>query len=220
MGTTFRQDLWPNRSAAENAFRKNKLFASFHPMVLENYLKYGLRELPTKIYPDLPVSLTDGILRPVTLTATKHREVWSYARSNFSTQDTVYDGHLSAKEQLINPSADSSIEAQMLFGRPEWSVTFDNLPHLRPATYFIFGGQSPFSPPKARTEKESRTGTGVDGSSGGIENAKVKSHIFENYGHFLPFANVKEVAEIVSAWISEVLYNVKEEDIFWKNYDS
>ncbi|KAL8834223.1 MAG: hypothetical protein Q9170_003854 [Blastenia crenularia] len=218
MASTFRQDIWPSRHAAEIAFQKNKLFASFDPRVLKNYLKYGLRELPTSVYPDLPAGVPDDQSRPVTLTTTKHQEVWTFARSNFSSSDSVDDNRLSAKDRLLNPSADMPIEAQWLFGRPECAVTFNNLPHLRPATCFIFGS-SPFSPSKLRTELKARTGTGV-GGSGGVATGKVGSHTFEKGGHFLPFVDLEELAEVVTAYMNKQLRDAEEEDTFWKNLDS
>ncbi|KAL9596299.1 MAG: hypothetical protein Q9219_005894 [cf. Caloplaca sp. 3 TL-2023] len=218
MPSTFRQDLWPNRSAAETAFRKNKLFASFRPEVLQKYLMYGLRELPTAIYPDLPTRSTDHQSLPVTLTTTKHQEVWTFVRSNFTPRDDSSDERISAKDRLLNPSADNALEAQLLFGRPECAVTYDNLPHLRPATYFIFGGKSPFSPADASADKVARTGIGV-GGSGGTKDGKVESYTFETDGHFLPFTKVEEVAALVATWMGKSLQKAREEDRFWKDYD-
>ncbi|KAL8898240.1 MAG: hypothetical protein Q9207_006804 [Kuettlingeria erythrocarpa] len=215
MASTFRQDYWPDRKAAEQAFRKNKLFQSFHPKALGKYLHYGLRDLPTLVYPNLPANNPPGQSSAVTLTTTKHQEVWTFARSNFSARSD----QLSAEDRIINPNADPEKEMELLFYRPECTITFNNLPHVRPATYFIFGGKSPFSSRTARLEKERLTGTGT-GGSGGAEAGKVRSHLFKDAGHFMPFVNFEDLANVVHAQISEGLRQTQAEDALWDRYDS
>ena len=80
MPSSFRPDLWPSRAAAEASFRKGRFFKSFDERVLNNILKYGLREVPTAVYP-LSTTTEQGA---VTLTTTKHQEVWTYLRPNFN----------------------------------------------------------------------------------------------------------------------------------------
>jgi hypothetical protein len=53
MMSTYRPDLWPSRKAAEAAFRKNKFFQSWDSRVLDKYIQFGLREVPTALYPSL-----------------------------------------------------------------------------------------------------------------------------------------------------------------------
>ncbi|KAI4197623.1 MAG: hypothetical protein LQ348_002129 [Seirophora lacunosa] len=219
MASTLRQDCWPDRKAAEHALRTNKLFQSFHPQVLRNYMDYGLRDLPTAIYPDSPLNNTAAPSPAVTLTTTKHQEVWTFARSNFSVQGPAHDEQLSAEDRVINPNADPRKEMQLLFYRPECTITFNNLPHVRPATYFVFGGRSPFSPSKARLEKERLTGTGI-GGSGGVEVGKVRSYVFKDAGHFIPFVNVEALANVVHTQISEGLRQAQVEDALWERHDS
>ncbi|KAI4176715.1 MAG: hypothetical protein LQ346_007821 [Caloplaca aetnensis] len=215
MASTFRQDYWPDRKAAEQALRKNKLFQSFHPKALEKYLDYGLRELPTAVYPNLPLKNTPSQLLPVTLTTTKHQEVWTFARSNFSARAD----QLSAEDRIINPNADLEKEMELLFHRPECTITFNNLPHVRPAIYFIFGGKSSFSSATARLEIERLTGTGT-GGSGGAEAGKVRSHLIKDCGHFMPFVNFEDLASVIHTQISEGLRQTQEEDALWDRYNS
>ncbi|KAI4234723.1 MAG: hypothetical protein LQ349_003613 [Xanthoria aureola] len=222
LASSFRQDLWPSRRAAEEALSKNKLFRSFHPKVLENYVRHGLRELPTQVYPDLPADYIAGAPRPVTLTTSKHQEVWTFIRSNFLSRGPVVDDGLRSTEQqdrVINPNADPETEVPLRFYRPECTITFKNLPYVRPTTYYIFGAKSPFSPPEARKEKQDQTGTGV-GGSGGVQAGKVQSHVFENGNHFLPFVNVEALAEVVNVYLEQGLHNTVKEDTLWKNFDS
>lgn len=132
----------------------------------------------------------------MTLTTTKHQEVWTFARSNFSARGPTRDDQFPTEDRAINANADPKIEMGFIFHRPECTIAFNNLPHLRPTTYFIFGGKSPFSPPKARLDKERLTGIGI-GGNGGVEAGKVKSHVFKDAGHFMPFVNVEDLANVM-----------------------
>lgn len=177
---------------------------------------------PTQVYPDLPADYIAGAPRPVTLTTSKHQEVWTFIRSNFLSRGPVVDdGRRSTEQQdrVINPNADPETEVPLWFYRPECTITFKNLPYVRPTTYYIFGAKSPFSPPQARKEKQDRTGTGV-GGSGGVQAGKVQSHIFENGNHFLPFVDVEALAEVVNVYLEQGLRNTVKEDTLWKNFDS
>ncbi|KAI5800122.1 Alpha/beta hydrolase family-domain-containing protein [Geopyxis carbonaria] len=66
-----RIDVWRTRSDAENYFRSRKFYQRWDPRVLKAHLKYGLRDLPTMIYPDQA---------GVTLATTKHQEVYTFLR--------------------------------------------------------------------------------------------------------------------------------------------
>lgn len=209
MPSTFRRDLWPTRSAAEEAFRKNRFFDSFHPEVLERYLKYGLRELPCSVYPNVPNSEP----RPVTLTTSKHQEVWTFARSNFSPPDP-------ARDRLVNPNAVVGTPDEVLmFSRSECGVTFNNLPHVRPAVCYIYGSNSQFTSAEKIQAIEDRTGTGI-GGNGGIDAGQVQSHVFENGGHFIPFTHVEELAVVIGKFVGESVRRKMEQDAFWRDYDS
>ncbi|KAL8806335.1 MAG: hypothetical protein Q9223_004023 [Gallowayella weberi] len=218
MASTFRTDAWANRAAAGDAFRKNPMFRSFDPKVLELYLQHGLRELPTTIYPDLPRDSSGDGSKPVTLTTTKHQEVWTFARSNFTPQTSANDGHISNEERLLNPNADPGFDLPLLFNRSECLVTHRNLPHVRPFVYYVYGGKSPFSPPQARMKKESCTGTGI-GGNGGAKAGNVKTYVVENGDHFLPFTNPNGLAETMAAFVAEGLRRFQKDETMLENLD-
>ena len=219
MASTFRMDVWESRGAAANALRKNKLFQSFHPEAFELYLKHGLRELPTRLYPDPSRNSFDDDSKPVTLQTTKHQEVWSFARSNFTARTSTLGGHMSNDERLLNPNVDPNFDLPLLFSRSECLVVFKNLPYVRPTVYYIYGEKSPFSPPQARMEKERNTGTGI-GGNGSAKAGRVKSHVVENGDHFLPFTDPERLAESVAAFMAEALHQFQEDDNLLRNHDS
>lgn len=54
---TVRPDLWPSREVAEQKFRTSRMHSSWDAGVLDGYLKHGLRNVPTALYPaSAPVS--------------------------------------------------------------------------------------------------------------------------------------------------------------------
>jgi pimeloyl-ACP methyl ester carboxylesterase len=79
-----RRDVWPTRAAAAASFRKSGFYRAWDPRVLERWIEFGLRELPTELYPDVKKERTvssdagdgdgDGDV-PVTLTTTVAQEV-------------------------------------------------------------------------------------------------------------------------------------------------
>ncbi|KAI0051512.1 alpha/beta-hydrolase [Auriscalpium vulgare] len=73
-GAQKRRDVWPSREAAHQLFL-DKSFKSWDPRVVERYVKYGLRDLPTAYYPG-----KEG----VTLKCTKIQEAATYNNSDAS----------------------------------------------------------------------------------------------------------------------------------------
>jgi len=80
MLSTYRKDIWPSRDAAAEEFRSSKFFREWDPRVLDRLIEYGLRDLPTSVYPD--DAMVKGEKR-VTLTTTKHQEVFTFLHPNF-----------------------------------------------------------------------------------------------------------------------------------------
>ena len=90
--SAFRRDRWPSRKVAETSFKRSKFYQTWDPRVLDRWIKYGLRELPTKIYPDpqpMPAATGSTVTpeptvtpnvtanyeeKEVTLTTTKHQD--------------------------------------------------------------------------------------------------------------------------------------------------
>lgn len=196
--STRRRDLWPTRGDAEIALRKSPFSARFDPRVLQRMSQYGLRSVPTAVYPTVG---TGGIPEgAVTLTTTKHQEVWTYLRPNFTERSET----VSARDRLLAPDADHSSTGQYLFFRPEFGIAFLQLPHLRPRILFVFGGRSPMSTPKMQAAKISVTGTGT-GGGGGVDGGQITTVSFPEDGHMLPCEKIKECAGKVGDWLADTL---------------
>ena len=187
--STIRRDIWDSRDRAENSLRKT--FSSWDSRVVEKYLKFGLRPVPTPIYdPDRDSTVSSNA---VTLTTSKHQEAWSYARANFEPETAKLD-------RLLLPENDPIIEIPYLTTRPECLIAMRNLPQLRPSVLYVFGGKSPLSPPRAQDRRLQLTGTGV-GGSGGVAAAKVEKHILENAGHLVILEHPGKCAQVAIDWI-------------------
>lgn len=210
--STFRPDLWLSRTAAEATFRKSRFFEPWDSRALDKYLKYGLREVPTAVYP--PSQSSEGA---VTLGTTKHQEVWTYLRPNFEPQGPK--GHPSSSDHLLSPDLDPEVEGTYLFHRPEPAIILNLLPLLRPSALYMFGGKSVLSGSAAQAQKMECTGVGI-GGSGGAQMGRVKKVVFENAGHMLPCEDVAGCAEAVATWLAAELERFKAEEEFWAHHDS
>ena len=200
-----RRDRWPSRSAAAAAFKRSKFYQRWDPRVLDRWIQYGLREMPTALYSSSegPSTLNGGDAkspstvppepeeREVTLKTTKHMEVLTFLRANF---DTIPTRRSHPDIPIMNPSSP--------FYRPEPTITFAQLPHLRPPTLYIFGTESALSAPQLRADKLANTGTGVSGS-GGVREGNVKEVVLENTGHLIPMEKVSETAQACMEWLSQ-----------------
>ncbi|KAF3196712.1 Mitochondrial outer membrane protein iml2 [Orbilia oligospora] len=80
-----RRDIWPSIEDAKTFFKSRPFYQSWDPVVLDLHMKYGLRKVPTAIYPD--PSKVEGGTNAVTLTTTKHQEVFTFWRT--SLQDRI-----------------------------------------------------------------------------------------------------------------------------------
>lgn len=212
--STFRRDDWPSRAEAASSVKKSKFYISWDPRVLDLWIRYGLRSLPTDIYPrehdDSDRSeYADG---PVTLTTTKHQEVFTFLRPNFDGLDA--NGKLIVNRRT-HPDLDLRAADKYPFYRPEPPAIFNDLPRLRPSVLYIFGGQSDFSRPDLRKQKMERTGTGV-GGSGGTEVGRVKEVVFEDVGHLVPMEAVGRCAAAAGEWLASELKRWREEEAEFK----
>ncbi len=86
--TLRRRDVWSDREEAFAKFKKNPFFSTWNDKVLENYVTYGLRDLPTPTYPDLK----EG----VTLATTKKQELITFV----SPQGTLKEGNIQRPEPV------------------------------------------------------------------------------------------------------------------------
>lgn len=201
--STFRRDDWPSRAEAASSVKKSKFYQSWDTRVLDLWISYGLRSLPTAIYPKAHDGLdrSENVDGPVTLTTTKHQEVFTFLRPNFDGLDA--NGKLIVNRRT-HPDLDLRAGATYPFYRPEPPAVFSDLPRLRPSTLYIFGGQSDLSTPDLRKQKMERTGTGL-GGSGGAEAGKVKEVVFEDVGHLVPMEAVARCAAATGEWLANDL---------------
>jgi hypothetical protein len=198
--STFRRDYWPSRAHAASSFKANKFYQSWDPRVLDLWIRYGLRDLPTALYPSSshcsskPSATTET---PVTLTTPKHQEVFTFQRPNFSGVDAAGNP---VQNRRTHPDIDPDVSDTYPFYRPEGPMTFKNLPHLRPSVLYIFAGKSPVSPPEWRKQKMETTGIGV-GGSGGAKEGRVKEVLFADLNHLIPMEAVERCADAVAGWL-------------------
>lgn len=237
-----RRDVWPSRAIASASFKKSKFYQTWDPRVLELWIKYGLRELPTQLHPRdsarNPSSSTNPKLVPVssdvnnapisdpgvTLTTTKHQEVFTFIRPNYSPHipPKASQGgpwNQTTSNQLFNrithPDTTALDQEQVPFYRPEPIIMFNSLPHLRPHVLYIHGEQSDLSILHLRSARLDNTGVGV-GGSGGVAEGAVKEHLALGVGHLVPFERVKETAIQISAFIADQLSRWEREEAFHK----
>ncbi|EFQ96669.1 hypothetical protein MGYG_08592 [Nannizzia gypsea CBS 118893] len=218
LASTYRRDLWPSRRDAEKALEGSKFYQNWDPRVLRRFFKYGLRELPTAIYPLDENSIKKPIgERPVTLTTTRHQEVFSFFRAAY--------GSTSEDDQTLNrlthPDLDPNIyKSTFPFYRHEVARTFELLPFVRPSVLYIFAEHSEVSGPGLNREKIDRTGVAVGGSGGAAE-GKVKGIVMKNVGHLIAMEAVSQAAELCAGQIDAEMHRWRrEEDLLmseWKN---
>ena len=208
---TLRKDIWLSRAVVESSFRRNKAFQAWNSRVLDKYLKFALREVPTAIYSYPSV---DGSVQKeaVTLTTTKHQEAWSYVRPHFEPQDEEMS-------RLLSPDLDPDGEGRHSSHRAECISTLANLPHLRPNVLYIFGSQSPMSTEAEQIDKLFKTGKGV-GGSGGWATGKVQRQVFPNNGHLVPFEQTVQCSRVAVEWISRYLEQYRNDEAFYRTYRS
>ena len=60
-----RRDRWPSREAAAASFKRSKFYQTWDPRVLDLWIKYGLRNLPTLVYPIYPADTLDDQLKSI-----------------------------------------------------------------------------------------------------------------------------------------------------------
>jgi pimeloyl-ACP methyl ester carboxylesterase len=220
--SVLRRDRWPSRQVALESFKRSKFYQAWDPRVLNLWVKYGLRDLPTKLYPDTvsPTLPYDSSGNDVTLTTTKHQEVFTFLRPTsieyFGSTEGMSQSEIAELKEILYPDLDKRWEGN--FYRPEPVRTFENLQFVRPSVLYIFGETSPLSSIRSRTEKLSNTGIGA-GGSGGVQKKRVKDVIIKDTGHLIPMEKVSETAKTCSDWIaSEMEIWIRREQLlkrFW-----
>jgi pimeloyl-ACP methyl ester carboxylesterase len=209
-----RRDRWPSRKIALESFKRSPFYQKWDPRVLRLWVEYGLRELPTKLYPDVPPAVEpyESDSREVTLTTTKHQEVMTFLRFTDNGQKGSLEGFSDAEKEelktITHPDYDKSWTQSTVVYRSEPIITFHNLPRLRPSVLYVFGETSEVSPQKRRTEKMAVTGIGFEGS-GGVKAGRVKEVVVLDTGHLVPMERVGETARYCADWINSEMERFK-----------
>jgi pimeloyl-ACP methyl ester carboxylesterase len=197
-----RRERWPSREEAAKSFGKSKFYQTWDPRVVERWVKYGLRDTPTRLF-------SDAKSPEVTLTTTKHQEVMTFLRPNFAARPGDNEPS-SAGFTLGNPKVNRRTHAditphadpQTPFYRGESTVVFNQLPSLCPSVFYIFGELSFLTDDATIEEKMRLTGSGVGGSGGRAE-GRVANVTVKGAGHLIPMEKVEESADHISTWISK-----------------
>jgi pimeloyl-ACP methyl ester carboxylesterase len=197
-----RRDRWPSREEAAKSFKKSKFYQTWDPRVLDRWVQNGLRDVPTKLFPDAKSP-------EVTLTTTKHQEVMTFLRPNFAAQpgdtepssaDFTLSNHKVNRRTHTDLTPDT--EPQSPFYRGESTIVFSQLPHLRPSVLYIFGEKSFLTNDAIVEEKMRLTGSGVGGSGGRAEGC-VANVMVKDAGHLIPMEKVEESADHIGKWIQK-----------------
>jgi pimeloyl-ACP methyl ester carboxylesterase len=197
-----RRDRWPSREEAAKSFGKSKFYQSWDPRVLDRWVKYGLRDTPTMLFPDAKAP-------EVTLTTTKHQEVMTFLRPNFTMRPgdkEISSAGFTTGNMRVNRRTHADItpnaEPQTPFYRGENTIVFNQLPALLPSVFYIFGELSFLTDDATIEEKMRLTGSGV-GGSGGRDEGRVANVTVKGAGHLIPMEKVEESADHISKWVSK-----------------
>lgn len=197
--STYRRDLWPSREEAAEKFAASKFYQKWDPRVLEKWIEFGLRDLPTEQYPsDYKEHDNDGGhgISGVTLTTTKAQEVYMFLRPAYHEERLLFP---KSRAEEVHPE---DIDDFPLY-RPEPAIIFRDLERLSCDTLYIFGETSELSDPEARTKKMNTTGVGI-GGSGGRAKGKVEEVVLD-CGHLVPMERTRECALAIADYIEREL---------------
>lgn len=189
-----RQDLWPSKETAERFLRSSRTLQTWDPRAMALFLKYGLRDTPTLLYP-----------QPghVTLRTSKAQEGWAYARNWFDSLPGIDKSEVMWTRAKY-PDMNESIFSTHPFFRSVDKYIWQSLPFLRPSVLYIVPECAPLAKDTTIEDKVGRTGTG-DGGSGGAREGRVSSATIIGVGHFLPFEKPADCATIAAQWLEKDL---------------
>ncbi|CAI6241892.1 unnamed protein product [Periconia digitata] len=225
-----RRDRWPSRNEAATSMLKNRFYQAWDRRVFDRWVAFGLRDLPTELYPSssssssssqsssttttTPTISTEPTSAPppppsdpeVTLTTTKHHEVSTFLRPNFAPLNPSTPS--SSTYSLANPSAINRRTHPDLYPTTIPQTPFYRgesmmLHHMLPfirPSVFYIFGETSFFTGPMIDEKMERTGTG-GGGSGGAKEGRVEKVVVKGAGHLIPMEKVGETAEVAARWI-------------------
>lgn len=205
--STHRRDIWPSRKAAEEGFKRSPFYQTWDPRVLERWVRYGLRDLPTPHHPLNDKTVTDKNNTPVTLRTPLHQEVFTFSRPNYNH----IPGSGKPVNRVTHPDLDANHPDSHPFYRPEPARIFAQLPHLRPSVLYIFAGKSDMCLPWMMADKLTHTGVGL-GGSGGVAAGRVRDVLLKDKGHLLAQEAVNECADAAVCWLAPELRRWKDEE--------
>ncbi|KAK3292013.1 Alpha/beta hydrolase family-domain-containing protein [Chaetomium fimeti] len=205
--STNRRDIWDSRAAAAAKFAQSPFYRAWDPRVLDLWIHHGLRALPTEIYPSHSsgTTTTPGDT-PVTLTTTKHQELFTFLRPTYHPSRDLRDfdpSGLGLGPEAAAAANDRGKYPKFAFYRPEPLQAFARLPELRPSVLYVFGGKSEMSRPEERRAKMERTGSGL-GGSGGVAGGRVREVVLD-CGHLVAMERVGECAEAAGGFLGAEL---------------
>ncbi|KAJ5371705.1 Alpha/beta hydrolase family-domain-containing protein [Penicillium concentricum] len=190
--STYRRDLWASREQAAEKFLSSPFYQTWDPRVFQKWVNFGLRDLPTKLYPT-PSNATPPA---VTLTTTKAQEVFNFARPSYVDERSGLACGNPLKE--LHPDDIEDIP----FYRPEPAYIFHRLPEVKPSVLYLFGENSYLTSTANRQEKVKITGAGV-GGSGGASCGRVQEVVLP-CGHLIPMERVHESAKASADFIGSI----------------
>ncbi|KAB8067224.1 Alpha/Beta hydrolase protein [Aspergillus leporis] len=202
----WRPDIWPNRKAAASAHVK--LWRQWDPRCIDLMVRFGFRDLPTALYPELPDG-ADHSHPPVTLPTTKYQEVLGLTRANFSGR--APDGRIQI-DRSTHADMDPLGASQPVY-RPEGRSTFSRLPSLRPSALWVLGAKTFLYLDEIR-EGIRICGEGT-GGSGGVSQGKVKEVTLRGRSHLFPFEDVIQTAKHCGDWIAGEMGKYRESEHEW-----
>ncbi|RDA95618.1 hypothetical protein CP533_1091 [Ophiocordyceps camponoti-saundersi (nom. inval.)] len=206
--TTHGEDVW--RSRADAAQFVQNVYPSWDQRVKKLMIRYGFRDLPTALYPDLPPE-AEAANPPVTLTTTKHQMAMMILRPCFDWK--LIDGR-AVFDRETHPDVDPKLTRKPVY-RPEALPSTERLPSLRPSALFLLGRYTNKPWLDAMQRAAETAGIGV-GGSGGKSEGTVKEVLIRG-GHSFPFTTVDETALACSAWLGREMDRYREREREWQS---
>lgn len=205
-----RPDLWPSVQDAEKYIRGESFWRKWDPRCLDRYIRFGLRRVPTALYP----SSESGA---VTVTTPKAQEAWTYMRLNAGPRDnsdSVETEQFLSVDLATVPREGDNNNPNYALVSPWPCIAFEYLPFVRPSVLYIFGEKSYINNPERRREKLERTGKGL-GGSGGVAANRVRSEILSKGSHLAPLEMIHDTARLLSSWLESQIKLYRAEKEFW-----